>query len=182
MTRPRVVIGNWKLNPSTLAEALDLARDALRLEAKERFGRSRNTQERSDRVGVTQREHGPAAPCPAPRREALALEDGPRADCLAAGRAKLEQVSRPPRGQRAACEKEAAQVGPPAAGASQRRMRIAVLGAVREPAGGDAEMGGARKQRREHLPVACAQRNTRELRLHLLRERGPVRREDAAGH
>jgi len=33
MTRPRIVIGNWKLNPPTLAEALDLARSVARIEA-----------------------------------------------------------------------------------------------------------------------------------------------------
>jgi len=33
MTRPRIVIGNWKLNPSTLAEALDLARSVARIDA-----------------------------------------------------------------------------------------------------------------------------------------------------
>jgi len=33
MTRPRIVIGNWKLNPPTLAEALDLARAVARIDA-----------------------------------------------------------------------------------------------------------------------------------------------------
>ncbi|HEX4744738.1 MAG TPA: triose-phosphate isomerase [Candidatus Limnocylindria bacterium] len=33
MTRPRIVIGNWKLNPPTLAEALDLARSVARIDA-----------------------------------------------------------------------------------------------------------------------------------------------------
>ena len=33
MTRPRIVIGNWKLNPPTLAEALDLARSVARIGA-----------------------------------------------------------------------------------------------------------------------------------------------------
>ncbi len=33
MTRPRIVIGNWKMNPPTLAEALDLARSVARIEA-----------------------------------------------------------------------------------------------------------------------------------------------------
>ena len=33
MTRPRLVIGNWKMNPPTLAEAVDLARSVARIEA-----------------------------------------------------------------------------------------------------------------------------------------------------
>ena len=33
MTRPRIVIGNWKLNTPTLAEALDLARSVARIDA-----------------------------------------------------------------------------------------------------------------------------------------------------
>lgn len=33
MTPPRIVIGNWKLNPPTLAEALDLARSVARIDA-----------------------------------------------------------------------------------------------------------------------------------------------------
>lgn len=33
MTRARIVIGNWKLNPATLAEALDLARSVARIDA-----------------------------------------------------------------------------------------------------------------------------------------------------
>jgi len=33
MTRPRIVIGNWKLNPPTLSEALDLARSVARIDA-----------------------------------------------------------------------------------------------------------------------------------------------------
>ena len=33
MTRPRIVIGNWKMNPPTVAEALDLARSVARIDA-----------------------------------------------------------------------------------------------------------------------------------------------------
>jgi len=33
MTAPRIVIGNWKMNPPTIAEALDLARSVARIDA-----------------------------------------------------------------------------------------------------------------------------------------------------
>lgn len=33
MTRPRIVIGNWKMNPASVAEAVDLAKAVARIEA-----------------------------------------------------------------------------------------------------------------------------------------------------